>query len=256
VPGEADTVIINTGTTTITDIVTVAGLYMSAGTISGDSNLTVTDSLSWTGGTIGFSSTESELKTKLIIASTAKANMNGYGKMNRCLVNEGELYLWDISLYFGSNVYKTCFLYGTIYDNNVGYKFINFKNGSWFINYGKYLKSGTGACEVRYTQFVNKGEVKIYDGSLLLSAAYGAESGSYWIGKQGNLKVTGPRTFEGAVRCEGLLNFYGQYSFHIKDTFDIKGEFKPEGYSWVYFDAGSTPLLDLLYDLCWGSYRV
>ena len=97
---------------------------------------------------------------------------------------------------------------------------------------------------MRYIQFVNNGEMEVHAGLLILPASYGAETGSYWIGEQGGIKVTGPRTFEGPVRCEGLLNFIGQYAFHIKDTFDIKGEFRPQGYNWVFFEAGSTPLLD------------
>ncbi len=246
IPGVADTAIINTGTTIISDNVTVASLYMSAGVIAGDSNLTVTDSFSLTGGTIGFSSAGSELKTKLTLASTAKAGVDGYGNINRCLVNEGELYLLGKSLAFGSNKYKTYFLnYGTIYDNKVENGYITGTFGSWFINYGKYIKSGAGFCEVRIPQFVNRGEVKVNAGTLILPASYTTEeTGSYWVDKGAHLKVWGPRTFAGPVHCDGLLSFTGQYTFHIKDTFDIKGEFKPEGYSWVYFDAGSTPRLD------------
>ena len=137
IPGAADTAIINTGTTTITDNVTVGGLYMSAGTISGDSNLTVTDSLSWTGGTISFSSASSALKAKFTIASSAKANVNGFCYINRCLVNEGEFYFLGKSLGFG-NTYKAYFYnYGTIHDESNENGNISGKFGDWFVNYGR-----------------------------------------------------------------------------------------------------------------------
>jgi len=173
VPGVADTAIVNTGTTTITDNVIVGGLYMSAGVIAGDSNLSVTDSLSWSGGTISFSSASSELKAKFIIASSAKANVNGFCYINRCLVNEGEFH-WVSGFLAFSNNYKACFLnYGTIFDESNENASISGKFGDWFINYGKYSKSGTGISNLSgIRQCVDSGEVKVDAGKLILPAGY------------------------------------------------------------------------------------
>lgn len=240
IPGANDTAIVNTGTITLTDNVTIAGLYMSAGTITGDSSLTITDSLAWTGGVITFTTPAIEVKPELTLATSAKANINATFKVYRPLVNKGEIY-WlkghlNLDIYFWN--------YGTIFDKTTETTFITSSYQKTFTNYGKYIKLASGISEVRFTGFTNTGTVDVEIGQLRLPASYQPETGSYLVGKQGVLKITGPRTFEGPVHCDGLLNLTSQYTFHIKDTFDIKGEFRPDGTNWAIFDEGSTPLLD------------
>ena len=41
------------------------------------------------------------------------------------------------------------------------------KGGDWFINFGKYIKSGTGIRTINLTQFVNSGEVKVDAGKFI-----------------------------------------------------------------------------------------
>ncbi len=247
VPGPGDTAIVTAGTIKLTDTVNISALYMSGGTITGDSNLTVTDSLAWSGGYITFSTTSLEVKPKITLTASAKTSIMGYAKAGRNFVNEGEIYWGDGGLVIGyqnKNIYF--YNYGTLYDT--GTSSITGGQSSQnrlFINHGKYIRSGTGETTINIVQFINFGEVTVNAGKLILPAGYiTEENGSYRVDKGAHLRVGGPRTFAGPVHCDGLLSFTGQYTFHIKDTFDIKGEFKPEGWSWVIFDAGSTPLLD------------
>ncbi len=249
VPGPGDTAIVTAGTVTLTDTVHISALYMSGGTITGDSNLTVTGSLAWSGGYITFTTTSLEVIPNITLTASAKSSIKGYVKAGRNFVNEGEIYWGDGGLIIGyQNFHYHVYFYnyGTFY--NAGNSSITGGQSSQerhFVNYGKYIKSGTGETRINIVQFINYGEVTVNAGTLILPAGYiSEENGSYQVDKGAHLRVWGPRTFAGPVHCDGLLSFTGQYTFHIKDTFDIKGEFKPEGYSWVYFDAGSTPLLD------------
>ena len=240
VPGTGDIAIVNTGTITLTDNVTISGLYMSAGTITGDSNLTITDSLAWTAGVITFSTPAIEVKPTLTLAASAKANINGTFQVNRPLVNEGEIYWLKNNL--SLDIY--CYNYGTIFDKTNETVYITSSFGKVFYNYGKYIKSGSGTTQFRFTQFVNSGEVIVIAGSLNLSGSHTEETGSFIVGEQAYLNLGSPRVLSGPVRIKGILEFGGQYVVSVKGIFDIKGECISNAWGHLYFNPGSTLLLD------------
>lgn len=240
VPGTGDIAIVSTGTLTLTDNVTIGSLYMSAGVITGDSNLTITDSLAWTAGVITFSTPAIEVKPKLTLAASAKANINGTFQVQRPLVNEGEIYWLKNNL----NLDIYCYNYGTIFDKTNETVYITSSFGKVFYNYGKYIKSGSGTTQFRFTQFVNSGEVIVNAGSLNLSGSQTEETGSFIVGEQAYLNLGSPRVLSGPVRSEGILEFGGQYVVSVNGIFDIKGECISNAYGHLYFNPGSTLLLD------------
>ncbi len=224
------------GTITLTDHVTISGLYFSAGKITGDSNITVTDSLSWTGGEISFLSVQSDLKPTLTIANTAKASFNGALRMSRCLINDGEIYWLNGDLVFSYEVYfdnNGAFYDQTEEDSKIG------KSTGYLVsssNNGDYIKQGGGMTTISI-YFSNYGEVNIMAGLLALYPAAGLpppDTGSFLINEGGILNIGWfARTFEGPVQGAGDVNFYARTNFNFGNSY-IKGIYNVTGKTGFY----------------------
>ena len=161
-------------------------------------------------------------------------------------MNEGELRLSGKNLNFGGRNLVYFLNYGTIFDEEViGTAYISgAPQGSWIINYGKYLKSGIGTREVRFTTFTNNGEIEVENGQFNLPASNEPDTGSFWIGNKGRLSLASPRTIKGPVHCAGFLDFGYQYVISVMDTFEITGRFRSNPYGWLNFDPGCTLLIN------------
>lgn len=239
IPGAGDTAIINTGTITLTDNVTLGSLYMSAGVISGDSSITITDSLSWSGGEITFSSISSDLKPTLTIAGTAKASFNGNIHIYRNIINDGEVHWPNGDLVYSNEssfINNGTFIveaanYLRMYRYNV--------NHGYFQNYGTYIKLGTAINTVAI-YFQNFGVVDITAGRFNVGAGNFTDTGSYTIAGGSSIHFENGRIFEGPIRGAGDFYFSGEQQYTIRDTFNITGVIDNYLYGKVHFAPGST----------------
>ena len=95
-PGAIDTAIIATGTPNLDLPVSVAGLQMNGGTLSGDHTITVTESFEWNGGSL----TASSAITALVVDSAATAALAGGQKnlIGRSLTLANSTTRWESGL--------------------------------------------------------------------------------------------------------------------------------------------------------------
>ncbi len=212
----------------ITHKITIAKLYMNKGIIQGDSNLTITDSLIWTGGKITKSSFDPNPMPAIIIPDTAKAVINGTVTIGRSLVNNGDLKWLSGNIIFRN---KARFEnYGTIYDMTDDSVSITKGTGYLvnFPNYGSYIKTGLGSNSI-YVYFKNSGVVDVRSGFLNVypkAGSAGTETGSYTVAEGSALQFVVGRTFEGSITGAGKVLFStgGLANTIIKDTFNITGQ--------------------------------
>jgi hypothetical protein len=274
VPGAEDIVIINCKNSNnkirMIDKVTVTKLYMEKGTLMGDSNLTIRDSLIWTGGQIAKYSFAPSPMPQLIIPDTAGVVINGGVTVGRSLLNRGTIRWLSGNIVFK---YEVRFEnYGTIYDMTDDSVNITKSTGYLveFPSYGSYIKTGKGANTIRI-YYTNQGEVDVRSGKLTVQCLAGGgniDSGSYHVGEGTSLIFVTGRKFDGPIVGEGEVVLYN--SMIIRDTFDISGRtcfhstnyktvFEPsctllnlgsgmiESNGMVYFKSGETVTMDSLH---------
>lgn len=239
VPGVGDTAIINTGTITLTDNVTIGGLYMSAGVITGDSSITITDSLYWSGGVITFSSISGDLRPTLSIAGTAKANFNGGINIYRNIINDGEVHWLNGNLiYSNESSFENNGTFIVEANNFLAMYRYNINHGH-FLNYGTYIKLGSAINEVGI-YFQNFGVVDITSGRFNVAAGVFTDTGSYTIAEGSSIHFANGRTFAGPIRGAGDFYFSGEKAYTVLDTFNITGVLDNYRYGKVTFGPGST----------------
>jgi uncharacterized repeat protein (TIGR01451 family) len=172
-PGSGDTAIINAGTVNVGSDVTVLGLALSSGALAGSSILTVTEVMTWTGGTMTGSG-------MTIIAAEADLSLSGgYGKSldGRVLDNQGTAAMvgtGNLDLQNGAIFSNT----GT-FDLQVDLSIID--NGGadpTFNNVGVFRKSGGGGTSQVQVVFNNGGTVEAQSGTLQLTGD-GDHSGAF-----------------------------------------------------------------------------
>ncbi len=239
VPGADDVAIINAGTITLTDHVTLGSLYMSAGVITGDSNITVTDSLSWSGGQITYSSITSDLKPTLTIAGTANSSFNGNIAIYRNTINDGEVHWINGELVYNNE---------SIFENKGTFiveatDYLRMMNSpqiySYFYNYGSFIKQGAAENYIGI-YFLNLGEVDINAGRFTVSAASFTDTGSYTIAEGSSIFFVNGRIFAGPIRGAGDFYFSGEKPYTVSDTFNITGLIDNYLRGKVSFTPGST----------------
>jgi hypothetical protein len=239
VPGVGDTAIINTGTITLTDNVTISGLYMSAGVITGDGSITITDSLYWSGGEITFSSITSDLKPTLTIAGTAKANFNGDINIYRNIINDGEVH-WSNGnmVYSNEAVFENNGVFTVEANDYLRMSRYNINHGH-FRNYGSYIKLGAAINSIGI-YFQNFGVVDLRSGRLEVAAGYFTDTGSYTIAEGSSIHFANGRIFEGSIMGAGDVYFSGEQAYTVLNTFNITGIIDNYTYGKVTFGPGST----------------
>lgn len=239
VPGTGDIAVVGTGTITLTDNVTIGSLYMSAGVITGDSSITITDSLNWSGGEITFSSILSNLKPTLTIAGTAKASFNGDIAIYRNMINDGEVH-WSngVLRYSNESVFENNGIF-TVEANDYLRMYRYACNHGHFRNYGSYIKTGAATNTIGI-YFQNFGVVDLRSGRLEVAAGAFTDTGSYTIAEGSSIHFANGRIFEGSIMGAGDFYFRGEGPYTVKDTFNITGVVDYWPLVKVTFAPGST----------------
>jgi hypothetical protein len=188
-------------------------LSFASGTLSGSAILTVTETFSWTGGTMNGTGS-------LVIGPLATGAISGgAGKSldgGRQLLNEGDLTLSGATVDFsnGGGANATFDNRGTFtVTDEADFTWSNFNGQPVFVkNSGTFVKSGTGTTTVlATTQFINSGNIEVLSGILQLSTQ-GTHSGTLSVNagatlnlSSGNFNLTagGTLAVAGAIRISG-----------------------------------------------------
>lgn len=219
---------VNGGTVDFTHDATLARLTCTVGTLTGTGTVTVTELLTWTGGTMnGAGRTRSEGNLSLSgTGSFGPATLDG-----RTFDNAGKAtWTGTIDLAFGD---------GATFNNLAGAVF-DIRNDRtmfqdryvpprpFFNNAGTFRKSAGNSFTLVGVAFNNTGTVKVRTGSLSLSAG-GTGSGTFTAGKRGTLYFAqvgyelGPSSH---ITGAGTVAFDGSGfspTFTVAGTYDVSG---------------------------------
>jgi len=209
VPGVADTAVINSGTVTIDQSVTIASLFQNGATINGIGDLTITHSFLYLSGTHGGTGTTT-------ISSTATGSIGGIStkSLSRMIVNEGS-FVWSgttVIFNIGAGITNN----GTFDAQAESFVLGSGGNGS-IINNGTFNRTtGTGSATIS-TTFINNGTKNVQSGTLLStlstsgSGTFVINPGSKYI-LSGGTHTLGGNTISGGGTLElisGTLNLTG-----------------------------------------------
>ena len=227
VPSAADTVVIETGEPVLETDVTVAAVRFSGGSLSGDGNLTVTDTFTWSGGTLnGRNYAETAALTIPTGATLYIEGEANKGLRGRDIFNNGTI-VWDGT---GNLVVS----WSTIIENRAGATFDIRSDAAWtrsngtmeLKNEGLIVKSaGTGTSTIGYPygELINEGTIRIESGTLHLAneTVRTSGEGAIEIGRDASLRFAqgeyqfGPGstvTGEGTLRVTNGIARFGTAS--------------------------------------------
>ena len=158
IPGVPDTAVVNSGTVTNDQSVTIASLFQNGGTINGIGDLTISDSLSFVAGTHGGTGTTT-------ISSTATGSIGGIftKTLSRMIVNEGSL-VWSgttVSFNSGAGITNN----GTFDAQAESFVLGSGGNGS-IINNGTFNRTTSLSSATLATTFINNGITNVQSGTL------------------------------------------------------------------------------------------
>ena len=180
VPGAADTAVVNSGTVTTDQAVTVAGIFQNGGIINGTNNISITAKFIWVSGTQGGTGTTTIASTGTGIFTTQNGKT-----LSRTLANDGLLEVQSsgaVSFSTGAQVINN----GTI-DFQINISFGN-SNGT-IVNNGTIINSSAGGGGISGAPFTNNGTVNIQSGELSSSGGI-TGSGSFVIAEGRKFKIT------------------------------------------------------------------
>ncbi len=192
---------INGGAAVINTNPSVQSLTMSAGSLAGAGILTVTVTLTWTGGNMAAST------GKTVLAGSATGTISGAGNkyLSRTLDNAGTLTYSGTNLAFGFAASQAGVL------NNLAAAVLNLSGDGDFAlanagthavnNSGTVNRSGTGATDVAVA-LNNTGTINVTAGILNLSAG-GSHTGSFALSGGTPLQLAGTHTFSAASSLTG-----------------------------------------------------
>jgi len=174
-PGAGDTAIINSGVVTLDADFTVHDLTLSGGTLQGDKNITVTGTLTWTGG-----SQAGTGATTIAAGGSLNLNDDGYLDQNGRTINNGGTATWTTG--GGYNWYLRG---GAVFNNLAGATFNAQANdrigwdgaGGVFNNLGTFVRSGAGTSQID-VPFNNSSPTQVTAGTLRLRYG-GTSSGAF-----------------------------------------------------------------------------
>ena len=233
VPGADDIVNISSGTATLSGNTTVASLHLSnQGTISGDGDLTITESMVWvaagagieslggtgtvtvaSGATLSMTGTNSYFRTgpnrNFVNAGTAVWNSRGEWGGQGQFINEGELEL--------------------SYDAETPTRFCFSSTTDAFVNGATGIIRRTGSGElIVYCPFSNHGQFEVLAGTLRLrdfNGNGGTDSGAYAVSEGAVLIFDGARTLTetASVTSDGIVRTGGNSTraIAINGTFSV-----------------------------------
>jgi hypothetical protein len=175
--------------------ITIPTLNLTSGTLSGSTDITVTDVMSWTGGTM---SGPAQTIVNGTLDITQVAGSGGKRLDARTLVNDGAATWSGTGDIFGLNGATIINSAGATFDLSADADLV-FSSGSpmAFINEGMLTKSGSTTTRSTFA-FNNSGTVSVISGTLQLYGG-GASTGSF------------------AVQADGDLNFSNQ-TFGVRQT--------------------------------------
>ena len=247
VPGAGDAVVIGSGQPVLGTDATVAEATLSGGSLSGDGNLTVTGTFTWSGGTLNgrnYADTAA-----LTIPAGATLHIVGEldkGLRGRDIFNDGTI-LWE-----GTGNLEV--MWSTHVENRAGATLDIRSDAAWtrsngtldLVNAGLVVKSaGTGTTRLNYPygDLINEGVIRVEVGTLLLTngisafsaggdGAFEIESGAVLrfnqatynfgpgssVGGEGTLTVTSGTARLGTASLTGPTVISGGYLLFTSET--------------------------------------
>ncbi len=208
VPGIADTAVINSGTVTTDQAVTVAGIFQNGGIINGAGNINMTAKFIWESGTHGGTGTTT-------IASSGSGELaTAYGKtLSRTITIEGSLTITGaggLTFSTGAQIINN----GTMdvqSNSSVGNT-----NGS-IVNNGSFTRSTSTGSATIASPFSNNGTISVLTGTLVSSSTltgsgtFSISSGAVFRINSGTSTLGGNSVSGGGLFeiSSGTLNFSG-----------------------------------------------
>ena len=254
-----DAVSLTGGTLTVAAASQIASLSLAGGIISGSGDLTITGTLTWTGGTMSGSGTT-------ILASGATADLTGGGlALNREFDNNGTFTIennTDLVANTGSG-YVFDNLAGGVVNTDATDRSIGFTGGSTpsiFNNAGTFNGIGSGTTFFNsQTAFNNTGTVNVQAGELMLAGG-GTIAGPITVSALGLLDLYNSLTYSagtlvsgpGAVQFDGGTHTFASGQFlptgsvnFVNGTATINNPIHPSGLgtitqATVVFNASQT----------------
>jgi hypothetical protein len=242
VPGASDVAVINGGTVTLDSAVTVQGLTLSGGTLTGNNDITITGTFQWDSGTLGGTG---------VANASGSMTMSGSGSRtlqdSRTVNNAGTL-TWNSTGY----VYMYT---NTVFNNQVGATINVQANGAYLFygsagtlnNAGTITKSSSGDATIYTGVFNNTGTFNISGPGVMsvLSANPSAHSGPFQVSSNATLSFGGGTQSlnSGAdISGAGTVNF-ASGTINIHSTYNVTGATTVSGGTTHFFsDATLTSL--------------
>ncbi len=206
-PTELDLAIINGGTSQFSTPITVGGLQLENGTLSGTEDFIVSGSTRWSGGTLGGRSTYMFTGNTTILMNEPK------WLSDQATLSLARDATWGGNTIAGGN---TIYLIGTVLNNNAVFSdqnsFDTMVSGALFSNAfnnnGTYRKRGRGTTWIA-AAFNNSGSVSIERGILQLSDGT-SSGGRFSVANGAVLRLSGPYSLNGAsIEGPGLVEIAG-----------------------------------------------
>src|SRR5690625_700456 len=219
VPGAGDIVSISSGTATLSGNTTVASLHLSnQGTISGDGDLTITESMVWVAAGAGIESLGGT--GTVTVASGATLSMTGTNSYfragpNRNFVNAGTAVWNSRGEWGGQGQFINEGELELSYDAEEPTRFCFSSTTDAFVNGATGIIRRTGSGElIVYCPFSNHGQFEILAGTLRLrdvNGNGGTDSGAYNVAEGAVLIFDGARTLTetASVTGDGIVQTGG-----------------------------------------------
>jgi len=236
VPGAGDTAIVASGIVTVSSDATVGSLQLGDGTLTCNANLTVSDAMTWTKGTINGNATGK-------LTSNGVLNMSGTGRKDLTggtLANNGT-----------ANWLGGFFVLASVFDNRPGATFaiqtneIMSASGGSLINAGTMTKSDNSTTPLIGLSLNNTGTVNIDAGTLSLSGTLGTGANNTNVGGPFNIASGatlnlgfGTHTINptGSVNGPGMLKFR-ECTTNFNGVFNVTGSLSFDVQSIVNFNT-------------------
>ena len=195
VPSALDTAVINSGTATANAAVSIAGLNLSSGTLSGTGDVTINTALNWTGGSMSGAG-----RTIIAAGATMAITANGSTSLSRALDNNGAATMSGINSWnFNTATAIFSNLAGATFTASGGVMSNNCCGGPAFNNAGTFTKTGPGTLTIGIA-FNNTGTLDLTGGTLGLNggtsnyaSATNTFSGGLWAIQQAStLLISNP----------------------------------------------------------------
>lgn len=211
VPGAEDLVYISSGTVTLSGNMTVADLFLSnTGTITGNADLTITNSLAWSAagpGITSFGGTGTVTVAPGATLSMTGANSNFRSGPDQTFVNAGTAVWSSQGRWDGQGQFINEGDLELAYDAETATQFCFSSTTDAFVNAEEGVIRRTGSGElVVYCPFSNHGRIEIQAGTLRLrdfNGNGGTAFGEYVIAEGAVLIFDGRRTLTEAASVTG-----------------------------------------------------